>query len=225
MRRIIMMAATLLAVLCTQAQDDVVAPPTMPESTVMKENVSATYFKPMIGATYSSPRADDTSGVRGKWGLTAGCELMRRTGKYVGFSLGAAYSQQGYEIRSSPESKANISYLNFPLLFNVYPTDGICLKGGVQLGVLLKAEASAMGSPLGRYVDVDMSEAHRSTDWALPVAVCITTEIGVEFEFRYAYGISSFEKDRVTLMGRTINNDDPAHHSVFSLTMGYRFHL
>ena len=39
-----MMAATLLAALGMQAQDDVVAPPTMPESTVMKENVSATYF-------------------------------------------------------------------------------------------------------------------------------------------------------------------------------------
>ena len=92
--------------------------------------------------------------------------------------------------------------------------------------MLLNAEASttAIGLP-GSYVDVDMSEAHISTDWALAVSVCLTTEIGVEFELRYAYSISSFEKDRIALLRRTINNDAPPHHSVFSLTIGYRFNL
>ena len=226
MRKIIFMAAALLAALGMQAQDDFVAPPTMPETTVTNDEVGATYIKPLIGATFSRPLADDTNGISGKWGLTVGGELMRRTSKYVGFSLGAIYSQQGYEVKGTTGTKMNINYLNFPLLMNVYLADEICLKGGVQLGVLLNAEASAKAdNPLGSYVDIDMSSAHRSTDWSLPVAVCITTEIGVEFEFRYAYGISSFEKNRITFQGQTINNDDPAHNSVFSLTVGYRFKL
>ena len=220
------MAATLLAALSMQAQDDVVAPPTMPESTVVNKEVGVTYFKPLIGANYSIPRVDNTNGISGKWGLALGGELIRRTNKYVGFSLGAIYSQQGYEVKGTSGAKMNINYLNFPLLLNVYLTDEICVKGGVQLGVLLSAEASAKASyPLGNYVDIDMFDAHNSTDWSLPVAICITTEVGLDFEFRYSYGISNLEKDRITFQGQTYNNNDPGRNSVFSLTIGYRFEL
>ena len=226
MRRIIMMAVTLLAALGMQAQDDLVAPPTMPETPITNEDVSATYIKPLIGATFSRPRYDSPSRLSGKWGLTLGGEMIRRVNKYAGFSLGAIYSQQGYKVEGSSGGKMNINYLNFPLLLNVYLADEICLKGGVQLGVLLSAEASAKAdNPLGSYVDIDMSDVHNSTDWSLPVAVCITTEIGLDFEFRYNYGISALEKDRITLQGQTYNNDDPGYNNVFSLTIGYRFKL
>ena len=141
MKKLMIIAATMLATLSVNAQEF--------------------FIKPMAGGTLTTITGD-VDDVKMKIGFTGGVELGYHFNEMFALTAGALYSMQGAKF-DSDQTKSNYTfdYLNVPLLFNVYVAPGLALKAGGQLGFLLKAK-------LG---DHDYKDYYKSTDISSPVGL------------------------------------------------------
>lgn len=135
-------------------------------------------------------RVDFVGGLEGEYQAT----------DIFSLSAGVLYSRQGVKIKHT-DSSWSPSYINIPILANVYVVKGLAVKAGVQPGFC---------------VDKDDLDGTKTFDFTIPV--------GLSYEFptlpfvvdaRYNWG--------VTKMHDAI--DDTPKNSVFQITLGYKFDL
>ena len=114
----------------------------------------------------------------------------------ISLSGGVLYSRQGSKAKNT-DAKWAPSYLNVPVLANVYPVEGLAVKLGVQPGFM---------------IDKDKADEAKKFDLSIPV--------GLSYEYsnfvidgRYNFGVTKLFKD-----GNSKN-------SVFQITVGYKFEL
>ena len=68
--------------------------------------------------------------------FVGGAELEYQVDDIISLSGGVLYSRQGYKAKNI-DAKWAPSYLNVPLLANVYPVEGLAVKLGVQPGFMI----------------------------------------------------------------------------------------
>jgi len=175
-------------------------------ATFAQQAVGSISLKPMVGVNGSTLTKFDNTKM--KVGFVGGAELEYQVTDMFSLTGGVLYSMQGVKFDTgrdlnvlglnikTKDAKTNLSYINVPILANVYVVPGLAVKLGLQPGFL---------------VDDDNSGA-KSFDLSMPV--------GLSYEYskfvidgRYNWGLTKVWK-----------NADP-RNSVFQITLGYKFSL
>lgn len=211
-------------------------------------------IKPVAGVNISTLGNTSTGLYHTKVGMTGGIEAEYGVANWFGLSLGMLYSEQGAKLKggaytivtennqqtivaTSIKGKLKATYLNLPLLANIYipKIKGLALKTGVQLGILTSSKmntdiaiASASSIPTGEIQFNDQtnqstyqeasfsaSDVCKSVDVAIPVGISYEYK-NISLDARYHFGLTKIDKTE---------NPDTAHNRYLSLTLGYRFHL
>lgn len=176
-------------------------------------------IQPKVGLNIANITDIDDADPR--LGLVAGAELEYQITDMVSLSAGALYSMQGCKQQNGNILGLNINYkstlktdyLNIPIMANVYITDGLAVKLGLQPGLNLSAKYKYDGSVAGYEgsSEGDIDDV-KSFDLALPIGVSYEINNFV-IDGRYNFGLSKvFE---------TGDNK----HSVFQITLGYKFSM
>lgn len=107
------------------------------------------------------------------------------------------------------EHKANLNYLNVPVLVQYMVGPGFRLETGPQLGLLLSAKDEVKN---GGSIDVKDNISSTNFSWAFGAGYL--TSVGVGFDVRYNAGLSNISD---------INNGKKTHNNVFQLGVFYQF--
>ena len=163
-------------------------------------------IQPKVGLSISSITSNDDADY--KAGFVGGVEAEYHVTPLVGISAGLLYSMQGAKATDEGvEAKYNMDYLNVPILANFYVTKGLALKAGIQPG--FKTSSSVK---LGSVKVDDESGSIKSVDFSIPVGISYEY-MNVCLDARYNIGCTKVFKE------------GDGNHSVFQLTLGYKFKL
>ena len=164
----------------------------------------------------------------------AGAELGYQASPLLSITAGALYSQQGVNSdfnvyynnsNSQPygrvETTFKMDYVNIPILANFYVADGLAVKMGIQPGILIndKVEISKFGDSTETglkdfYRDANADVNIPSLDFAIPL--CFSYEFSnVVLDARYNLHLTN----AISALGESTK------HSVFQITLGYKFKL
>lgn len=128
--------------------------------------------------------------------FVGGAELEYQVDDIISLSGGVLYSRQGYKAKNI-DAKWAPSYLNVPVLANVYPVEGLAVKLGVQPGFM---------------IDKDKADEAKTFDLSIPVGLSYECHNFV-IDGRYNFGVTKVSKNI------------SAKNSVFQITVGYKFEL
>ena len=143
-------------------------------------------------------------------GLAAGAEFEYGLTDNIGLSAGVLYSMQGVKtIIVDDDCTSKLDYLNVPILANFYVAKGFAVKLGVQPGFKLSSKAKFKEPGGSKEVDVD---GFKSVDLSIPVGLSYQYQ-NIVFDARYNWGVTN------------IVEDSDSKHSVFQITVGYKFSL
>ncbi len=177
-------------------------------------------LQPKAGINIATMTNDDDAKIR--TGLVVGAELDYQATPQFSISAGALYSQQGSEAKVQGVSGTlKMDYVNVPILVNCHVANGLALKAGIQPGFLIndKVEVSSNGVS----AEVGLKESYRaagvdadisSLDFAIPLGISYEFS-NVVLEARYNLSLTN----AITVLGESTK------HSVFQLTLGYKFGL
>lgn len=200
MKKLFLMAAVMFASVASYAQ----------------HAVGSFTLQPKVGINIADLTKADDSKVR--VGLAAGAEFEYQATDMLGISFGALYSMQGAKADGS-DAAIKLDYINIPILANVYVAKGFAVKLGIQPGFKVNSSMSAKANGVSASADMD---GVKSFDFSIPV--------GVSYEFnnfvldgRYNFGVTKWADD-IKVAGQTLGGVD-SKHSVFQITLGYKFDL
>lgn len=152
-------------------------------------------------------------------GFAIGVEAERQISNQLSLSAAAVYSVQGANsdfVYQNVKGEENLRFncLNFPVVANYYVTQGFALKAGIQLGFNISSRykiKAADGSSLsGSLESITGQEAN---------TMYLSIPLGISYEYR------SFVIDGRYNWGLTRIASGDAQHSVFQITLGYKFAL
>lgn len=196
MKKLMMIAALMVATLSANAQQ--------------------MFIKPMVGGTLST-LTGDTDGAKMKIGLVGGAEFGYNINDMFAVTAGALVSMQGAKSDDTPLTKdvsTTLTYLNIPVLANVYVAPGLAIKAGLQPGFLLSQKAKGdmlIGNNSWEEFEKTGTDGLKKFDLSIPLGL--------------SYEISDFVIDARYNLGLTnINdgNDEKVKNGVIMLTVGYK---
>ena len=219
MKKIMMIAAMMVATLSASAQNE----------------VGQVTLKPTVGLNIASMTKAENSKVRP--GFIAGVEAEYGVAENFGLTAGVFYSQQGVKAEGEVAIDASdlglgvgvigfngkatykLDYINIPIMAQFYPVKGLALKAGIQPGFCVtkkvKYDGNAIVGPnttMPYNEEYKMGDAVKNFAFAIPVGVSYEYESFV-LDARYNIGVTKALKE------------SDSHHSVFSITLGYKFAL
>ena len=182
----------------------------------LSANAQQMFIKPMVGGTLAT-LTGDTEGNKMKLGLVAGAEFGYNINDMFAVTAGALVSLQGSKFDDNSYQKdvtTNLTYLNVPILANVYIAPGLAIKAGVQPGFLLSRKTKLdelIGSGSWTSVEHTSTDGLKKVDFSIPLGL--------------SYEISDFVIDARYNLGLTNINDTDSYkskNSVIMLTLGYK---
>ena len=177
-------------------------------ATFAQNEVGQLTIQPKVGVNIAN--ITDVDDADPRIGLAAGAEFEYGLTDNIGLSAGVLYSMQGVKtIIVDDDCTSKLDYLNVPILANFYVAKGFAVKLGVQPGFKLSSKAEFKGSGGLKEVDVD---GFKSVDLSIPVGVSYQYQ-NIVFDARYNWGVTN------------IVEDSDSKHSVFQITVGYKFSL
>ena len=177
-------------------------------ATFAQNEVGQLTIQPKVGVNIANITDADDADPR--IGLAAGAEFEYGITDNIGLSAGVLYSMQGAKTtEDGADCTLKLDYLNVPILANFYVAKGFAVKLGVQPGFKLSSKAKAKGSGASVELDVD---GIKSVDLSIPVGVSYQYQ-NIVFDARYNWGVTK------------IVDDADSKHSVFQITVGYKFSL
>lgn len=177
-------------------------------TTFAQNEVGQLTIQPKVGVNIAN--ITDVDDADPRIGLAAGAEFEYGLTDNIGLSAGVLYSMQGVKTTIvDADCTLKLDYLNVPILANFYVAKGFAVKLGVQPGFKLSSKAKAKGSGASKEVDVD---GIKSVDLSIPVGLSYQYQ-NIVFDARYNWGVTK------------IVDDADSKHSVFQITVGYKFSL
>ena len=167
-------------------------------------------IQPKVGLNCASITGDNDA--KYKAGFVGGVEAEYHISPLVGISGGLLYSMQGAKADAEAgnvkvEGKYNMDYLNIPILANFYVAKGLALKAGIQPGFKVSSKIKVGGVSVD-----DDSDAIKSFDLSIPVGISYEY-MNICLDARYNIGCTKVFKE------------GDGNHSVFQITLGYKFKL
>ena len=177
-------------------------------ATFAQNEVGQLTIQPKVGVNIAN--ITDVNDADPRIGLAAGAEFEYGLTDNIGLSAGVLYSMQGVKTTIIDDDCTwKLDFLNVPILANFYVAKGFAVKLGVQPGFKLSSKAKAKGSGASVELDVD---GIKSVDLSIPVGVSYQYQ-NIVFDARYNWGVTK------------IVDDVDSKHSVFQITVGYKFSL
>ena len=177
-------------------------------ATFAQNEVGQLTIQPKVGVNIANITDADDADPR--IGLAAGAEFEYGLTDNIGLSAGVLYSMQGVKTTIIDDDCTwKLDFLNVPILANFYVAKGFAVKLGVQPGFKLSSKAEFKGSGGSKEVDVD---GFKSVDLSIPVGLSYQYQ-NIVFDARYNWGVTN------------IVEDSDSKHSVFQITVGYKFSL
>ena len=207
MKKVLMIAAMMIATLSASAQNE----------------VGQVTLKPMVGMNLATMTNTNDSKLR--VGLAAGVEAEYGITENVSVSLGALYSMQGVKfsrrlIGADTDWTFKLDYINIPVMINCYLFKGFAIKAGIQPAFKASAKLKAEASVGGASAKDTESISDYVKGFALSVPVGLSYEYeNFVFDARYNLGVTKAFKDNNGLEA------DDSKHSWFMFTLGYKFAL
>ena len=177
MKKIVLAAALLLTSVATFAQRE----------------VGDFTIQPKVGLNIANTTKTESNY---KVDFVGGAEAEYQVGEIFSVSTGLLYSRQGAKVKNSNE-KWNPSYINMPVMANVYVVPGLAVKLGLQPGLM---------------IDKDHATEVNTFDLSIPVGLSYEYKNFV-LDGRYNFGVTNISK-----------NGNPKN-SVFQFTLGYKFDI
>ena len=200
MKKLMMIAAMMVAALGVNAQD---------------VEVGQIYLKPMVGATLSTFTGDVT-GAKMKFGVGGGAEVGFKLAEPFDLTAGVLVMMEGSKAKDNDTNKnqsTTLTYLNVPILANLYLTRGLALKAGVQPGFLLSCKDKGSEFYDGAWHD------YEDTDKTFLNKFDLSIPVGLSYEFsnfiidaRYNFGLLKVVKSPAPSV----------RNGVIMLTLGYK---
>jgi hypothetical protein len=218
MKKIMMIAAMMVAVLSANAQE-----------------AGQMFVKPMVGGTLSK-LTGDVENVKFKLGLVGGAEFGYHVSNQFALTAGLLVAMEGSGNKDTQYSKdmsTTLTYMNVPVLANFYIAPGLAIKAGVQPGFLLSAKSKGSTDEGGHWEDYDVSGTENLNKFDLSIPMGISYEFGdFVIDARYNLGllnIAKTEKDREyhsENVSITVHSHDvKVKNSYIMLTLGYKINL
>ncbi|GGE89724.1 Outer membrane protein beta-barrel domain-containing protein [Chishuiella changwenlii] len=167
----------------------------------------------------------DLQNNKSKIGFYAGGYATIKIDDKFAFQPEVLYSAQGTKFNSiqavvpeygpvTSDLKFNLDYVNIPLMFKYYATEGLNIEAGPQVGFLVSAKGHAKANVDGQKVNDtgDIDELFKSVDFGLNLGLGYELRNGINFGARYNFGLAN-----ISDVGGKIKN------SVFSIGLGYSF--
>ena len=129
MKKIMMIAAMMVAVLSANAQNE----------------VGQVTLQPKVGINIASMTGDTWADKKAKVGLVAGVEAEYGISEKFGLAFGALYSMEGCKLKTAGMDKSlsvNLDYINIPILAQFYAAKGFAIKAGIQPAFNVRHKAS-----------------------------------------------------------------------------------
>ena len=178
-------------------------------TTFAQNEVGQLTIQPKVGVNIANITDADDADPR--IGLAAGAEFEYGLTDNIGLSAGVLYSMQGAKAtEDGADCTLKLDYLNVPILANFYVAKGFAVKLGVQPGFKLSSKAKFKGS--GGSKEVEVEDGVKSVDLSIPVGLSYQYQ-NIVFDARYNWGVTK------------IVDDVDSKHSVFQITVGYKFSL
>ena len=178
-------------------------------TTFAQNEVGQLTIQPKVGVNIANITDADDADPR--IGLAAGAEFEYGLTDNIGLSAGVLYSMQGAKTtEDGADCTLKLDYLNVPILANFYVAKGFAVKLGVQPGFKLSSKAKFKGS--GGSKEVEVEDGVKSVDLSIPVGLSYQYQ-NIVFDARYNWGVTK------------IVDDADSKHSVFQITVGYKFSL
>ena len=178
-------------------------------ATFAQNEVGQLTIQPKVGVNIANITDADDADPR--IGLAAGAEFEYGLTDNIGLSAGVLYSMQGVKTTIIDDDCTwKLDFLNVPILANFYVAKGFAVKLGVQPGFKLSSKAKFKGS--GGSKEVEVEDGVKSVDLSIPVGVSYQYQ-NIVFDARYNWGVTK------------IVDDVDSKHSVFQITVGYKFSL
>lgn len=202
MKKIMMIAAMMVAALSANAQNEVGQVTLMPKAGI---NIS----------TITGSGSDKKSKV----GLVAGAEFEYGVAQNFDITAGVLYSMEGAKIG---DAKFNMDYINIPILANYYVVPGLAVKAGIQPAFNVRKKASYNGNTVN--IDDVMNAV---LDWAGAGVETGVKTFNLSIPVGLSYEYQSFVLDARYNIGVTklFKNADQGRNSTFAITLGYKFAL
>ena len=192
MKKLLLMAAVMLSSVGAFAQHAVGSFTLQPKVGINIANITN-------NGDYGKARVDFAGGLEGEYQAT----------DIFSLSAGLMYSRQGYKTKDNVAGLSGKdwkpSYLNVPVLANVYVVPGLAVKLGVQPGFMVDKDKDGYKGEVNTF------------DLSIPV--------GLSYEYnnfvldgRYNWGVTKINK-------HSMKGVDDTRNSVFQITLGYKFSL
>ena len=173
-------------------------------------------LKPTVGMNIATVTKQTDSKVR--VGMMAGVEGEYGVAENFGLTAGLFYSMQGVKFTNKIDGvdlteTDKVDFLNIPIMANYYVIPGLAVKAGVQPGFKVSGKRSIdakEGSSKANLTE-DL-EGIKSFQFAIP--------LGASYEYK------SFVLDaRYNLYLTKAAKEAEGRHSVFTISLGYKFAL
>lgn len=171
-------------------------------------------------------------------GALVGVEAEYQLANMFSLAAGLNFSMQGsgwsdfdekiddvkFEIK---DNKMNLSYINVPVVANVYLFKGFAIKAGVQVGFLVRANYEVTATyrddkasqNLSTKFDQSIKDECKKVDLSIPIGVSYQVPtIPIVIDARYNLGLTKVNKESEEGYKDLKNN-------VIQLTVGYKFAL
>ena len=164
-------------------------------------------------------------------GFFIGADAAYQVNKWFEVAAGVNWAQAGSGWKNTnlnvegvsmkvKDLKIETSYINVPVIANIYILDGFALKTGVQFGYLasakIKGEFSAEG--MTEKLDESCKDDFNKFDLSIPVGLSYEFKNHIVLDARYNFGLSKVNKD-------TDPDYKNGRNLSFALTIGYKFSL
>ena len=210
MKKIMMIAAMMVATLSANAQNE----------------VGQISIKPTVGLNIASMSKFDYK--KNRVGMVFGLEGEYGVSKNFGVTAALLYSMQGVKQEYSAKETYKLDYLNIPIMAQYYLVKGLAIKAGIQPGFCVSKKYDGEGNITiaGQTIFSDqekgkIEDAVNAFQFAIPVGLSYEYKNFV-LDARYNIFLSKAFKDND--VNKLVGVAD-SRHSVFSITLGYKIPL
>ena len=203
MKKIMMIAAMMVATLSANAQNE----------------VGQFSIKPTAGINIASMTKTEDSKTR--VGLVVGLDTEYGVAKNFSVTAGLLYSMQGVKftdqlLGAKVNTTWKFDYINIPILAQYYIVPGLAIKAGLQPGFKVSSKVSAEASADGATVK-DSEKLDNTNGFALAIP------FGLSYEYKNFVLDARYNLGLTKAFGSEWNTD--SKHSVFAITLGYKIPL
>lgn len=195
MKKIMMIAAMMVATLSANAQNEV------GQWTLM----------PKAGINISTITGDGDQ--KAKVGFVGGAEFEVGLAEKFGLDFGLLYSMEGCKspvVNNNDKANINLDYINIPILAQYYLAKGFAIKAGLQPAFNVRHKVSYDGESVNTK---DLGIDVKAFNLSIPVGLSYEYKSFV-LDVRYNIGLTKLVKDA-----------DQGRNSTFAITLGYKIPL